>query len=226
MGNIERRHLKAKGWRLSSTVSLSHAGDGALQILVMLSDGCSGGLPLSGERADVVVRIDDECFHVRPLFPHGLPCPHIHHYGAPHKRAESAAILKETHACSVDQHADRRRARPRAPLEEAGRHSQVLSSRPLGTCREMRSHQARRKLAPQPQPHFIRGPDGRPHLTFELFPGRSPLWDPAGRLGHIVKCPRILRPVSWAPQPQPHFIRGPRGRPMRLNVGSCSNFLT
>jgi hypothetical protein len=27
---------------------------------------------------------------------------------------------------------------------------------------------------------------------------------------YIVKCARILIPVSWAPQPQPHFIRGNR----------------
>jgi hypothetical protein len=37
---------------------------------------------------------------------------------------------------------------------------------------------------------------------------RSPWSEPAGRLGHIVKCARILRPVSWAPQPQPNFIHG------------------
>jgi hypothetical protein len=45
--------------------------------------------------------------------------------------------------------------------------------------------------SPQPQPHFIRGPGGRPRLTFKLLPRRSPLWDPAGRLGHIVKCAHI-----------------------------------
>jgi hypothetical protein len=78
---------------------------------------------------------------------------------------------------------------------------------------------------PQPQPHFIRGPGGRPRLSFRLPPS-----------AHVVEGGRPLRayrevrthidPVSWAPQPQPHFISGPRGRPMRLNVGSCSNFLT
>jgi hypothetical protein len=71
--------------------------------------------------------------------------------------------------------------------------------------------------SPQPQPHGIRGPGGRPRLTFGLLrrwwewlePG---LEQPGGRFGHVVKCARILRPVSCSPQPQPHFMRGPRGR--------------
>jgi hypothetical protein len=36
-----------------------------------------------------------------------------------------------------------------------------------------------------------------------------------------VKCLRIRLAVSWVPERQSHFIRGPCGRPMRLNVGSC-----
>jgi hypothetical protein len=41
----------------------------------------------------------------------------------------------------------------------------------------------------------------------------------------MVKCAH-LAPLSRVQQPQPHFVRGPRGCPMRLNVGSYRNFLT
>jgi len=58
----------------------------------------------------------------------------------------------------------------------------------------------------------IRRPDGRPRLAFEFLPRRCTWSEPAGRFAHIVKCARMLRPVSWAPEPQPHFIRGPGGR--------------
>jgi hypothetical protein len=59
--------------------------------------------------------------------------------------------------------------------------------------------------SPQPQPHFIRGPSGRPRLTLGLLrrwwewlePG---LEQPGGRFGHMVKCARIWRPVSSAPR--------------------------
>jgi hypothetical protein len=61
---------------------------------------------------------------------------------------------------------------------------------------------------------------GGPRVTFEFLLRWSTWSEPAGRFEHIVKCARILRPVNWAPQPQPHLIRCPRGRPMRLNVGT------
>ena len=72
----------------------------------------------------------------------------------------------------------------------------------------MRAHLATRKLIAATQTHFIRGPGGRPRLTFELLP-----WNPAGYFAHLVKCARIKLAVSCSPQPQPHFIRGPRGKP-------------
>jgi hypothetical protein len=65
-------------------------------------------------------------------------------------------------------------------------------------------------LALQRQPeHSV----GRPRFTFNFPRRRSTSPEAAGRLGHIVKRARILRPVSCSPQPQPHFIRGPAGRP-------------
>jgi hypothetical protein len=63
---------------------------------------------------------------------------------------------------------------------------------------------------PQRQPQGIRRPAGRPRLTFEFLLRGSPCSEPAGRFGHMVKCPLA---VSRTPQPQPHFIRGPAGRP-------------
>ena len=39
----------------------------------------------------------------------------------------------------------------------------------------------------------------------------------AGLFGPIVKWVRIWCSVRQAPQPQPHAICGPRGRPMRWN---------
>jgi hypothetical protein len=52
--------------------------------------------------------------------------------------------------------------------------------------------------SPQPQPHFIRGPCGRPRLTLKLLPRRSCGQRAAGRFGHRVKCVRIWRAVCWA----------------------------
>jgi hypothetical protein len=66
---------------------------------------------------------------------------------------------------------------------------------------------------PHRQPHSIRSLGGRPCLTFKLLPRRSSCSELAGRFAHTVKCARILRPVSSAPQSQPHLIRGPGGRP-------------
>jgi hypothetical protein len=83
---------------------------------------------------------------------------------------------------------------------------------------------------PQRQPQGIRRPAGRPRLTFEFLLRGSPCSEPAGRFGHMVKCPLA---VSRTPQPQPHFIRGPAGRPRltfkaprrrassTLHVGGC-----
>jgi hypothetical protein len=51
----------------------------------------SGGLGLSGERADVVVRIDGEGCHVCALFLTACRVAHIHHSGSRHKQGNSAA---------------------------------------------------------------------------------------------------------------------------------------
>jgi hypothetical protein len=48
-----------------------------------------------------------------------------------------------------------------------------------------------------------------PLLTFTHLPRRSPHSAAARRFAHIVKYARIWRPLGLAPQPQPHFIRGP-----------------
>ena len=56
---------------------------------------------------------------------------------------------------------------------------------------------------------FIRGPRGRPCLTFELLPRRSPWWDTAGRFAHIVTCvahlgpgkPLAATPTAFHPRP-------------------------
>lgn len=42
----------------------------------------------------------------------------------------------------------------------------------------------------------------------------------AGRFGQVLKCPRIWYSVTFAPQPHPQSIRGPRGLTMRFAVGS------
>jgi len=103
--------------------------------------------------------------------------------------------------------------------------AQLSSFRLLRALGEMRPHPARREssaAAPAAQHSW---PGGRPRLGFAFLP-RSPCPEATGRFAHMVKCARMLRPVSWAPQPQRHFIRGRRGRPMRLNAGSSPNCLT
>jgi hypothetical protein len=61
---------------------------------------------------------------------------------------------------------------------------------------------------------------GGPRLTFRVPRRRSTSPEPAGRFGRMAKCARILRPApsELGAATQPHFIRGPRGRPMRLKV--------
>jgi hypothetical protein len=80
----------------------------------------------------------------------------------------------------------------------------------------MRPHPARRETGAAAPAAQHSQPGGRPRLTFKHCSCRSTSPEAAGRFAHIVKCARILRPVSWAPQPHPHFIRGPRGR-LRLS---------
>jgi hypothetical protein len=49
------------------------------------------------------------------------------------------------------------------------------------------------------------GPGGRPRLTFEFLLRESTWSEPRWPLRAYVECARILRPVSWAPQPQSAF---------------------
>jgi hypothetical protein len=46
-------------------------------------------------------------------------------------------------------------------------------------------------------------------LALRVRPSRYTRSEAAGRLGHFVKCARILRPVIWSPQPDA-FARGRR----------------
>src|SRR6202789_1588658 len=64
-------------------------------------------------------------------------------------------------------------------------------------------------------------PRWRPCFAFLLR--WSTRYETAGTAGHIVKCARILRPVNWAPQPQPHLILVPgvmRARLARRETGA------
>ena len=106
--------------------------------------------------------------------------------------------------------------------------SKLWSPSALG---EMPANLAGRKLGSAEPAAGIRRPGGRPRFALErrslLFvcplsaarcgePRRS--WSEiAGFFGPIVKWIRIWRSVRQAPQPQPHAICGPRGRPMRWN---------
>jgi hypothetical protein len=64
--------------------------------------------------------------------------------------------------------------------------------------------------SPQPQPHFISGPAGRPRLTFKVPRRRSMSSEAAG----------LWLAVSLAPQRQPHGIRGPGGLPLKPSASS------
>jgi hypothetical protein len=68
--------------------------------------------------------------------------------------------------------------------------------RPLRAYGEVRAHIAPSKLGAATQPYGIQGPAGRRRLTFKVPRRRSTSPGAAGRFAHIVKCARILRPVS------------------------------
>ena len=78
---------------------------------------------------------------------------------------------------------------------------------PLGAYGEVRAYIAPGKWEPQPQPHFISGPAGRPRPTFKVPRRRSTSPEAAGRFAHIVKCARVLRPLRSPPQPHLQGIR-------------------
>ena len=82
--------------------------------------------------------------------------------------------------------------------------------------------------SPQPQPHFIRGPCGRPRLTFEFLLRWSPysevaapsgIWRSARIWRQSAKCARIRLAVSCSPQPQPHFHPRPSVDGQKLPEG-------
>jgi hypothetical protein len=80
--------------------------------------------------------------------------------------------------------------------------------------REICAHPARRESGAATR--RTASPGGRPRLSFKVPRRRSTSPEAAGRFVHIVRCARISRSVSLAPEPQPHVVRGPSGRP-RLN---------
>ena len=103
-----------------------------------------------------------------------------------------------------------------------GRHSQILSFRPLRAYCEMRPHPARSELLAATPTAFHPRPRCASTLAFELLPRRSKLFTwgkAAGRFGHLVKCARITWLVSQPPQPQPQSIHRARGRPSDWNPG-------
>src|ERR1039457_545909 len=51
--------------------------------------GCCGGLLLGGERADVVVVVDGERFHLGPFLARGCRDAHIHHSCGPDRQGKS-----------------------------------------------------------------------------------------------------------------------------------------
>ncbi len=57
-----------------------------------------------------------------------------------------------------------------------------------------------------PGRYSVRGPAGRPGLTFEFLPRRPPCLEAAGRFGHIAKCPRMWVAVSRVPLSWLHSI--------------------
>jgi len=73
--------------------------------------------------------------------------------------------------------------------------------RPPGAVGEMRAHLARRESGAASPAKGIRRPGGCPRLAFQFLPRRPMSSEAASRFGHMVKCARIWRPVSWAPQP-------------------------
>jgi hypothetical protein len=111
-------------------------------------------------------------------------------------------------------------ARPSAGAQIGVRASPSTSSRgvprgwglpALRAHGEMRTHPARRDPGAQRQPHSNRRPGRGPGLAFGFLLRGSTWSEAAGRFAHIVKCARISRPVSSAPQPRPNFIRGSAG---------------